>query len=92
MEEKYKQNPIHDWFGLTYASYLTIPRVVLQGMPDEWQQKLIGLLDEMNKTIEWEDEIGNYHVTLRDDNGRIMSDTNRDYRYGKAKYKQLLTP
>lgn len=38
---------IHGWFGLTYANYLVIPRSVLQSMPDEWQQRFVGCLEEM---------------------------------------------
>lgn len=38
--------PVHEFFGLTYASYLVVPRSVLQSMPPEWQEKLVSLLKE----------------------------------------------
>jgi hypothetical protein len=34
------------WFGLSYASFLTIPRVLMHDMPDEWQGKMADLLAE----------------------------------------------
>ena len=42
---------LHQWFGLTYASWLTLPRVVMCEMPDEWQLKMAKLLEEMNETF-----------------------------------------
>lgn len=35
-----KHGPIWDAFGLSYASFLVVPRVILQQMPDEWQENL----------------------------------------------------
>jgi len=32
--------PLHNWFELTYAQYLTIPRSILQSMPVEWQRRM----------------------------------------------------
>jgi hypothetical protein len=43
--------PIHTWFSLSYANYLVVPRAVLQSMPDEWQQRFVGCLEEMNDTF-----------------------------------------
>lgn len=55
--EEYKapqepQRNIHQYFELTYAQYLAIPRSVLQSMPEEWQEKFVKLLDELKET-EW---------------------------------------
>ena len=38
------------WFGLSYASWLTLPRVLMHAMPDEWQQKMADLLIEYQET------------------------------------------
>jgi hypothetical protein len=38
--------PIHSWFGLSYASWLTIPRISLQEMPPDWQARFVELLNE----------------------------------------------
>jgi len=40
--------PVHGWFGLTYANYLVLSRAVLQSMPLEWQEKFVKLLGEAN--------------------------------------------
>lgn len=34
------------WFGLSYASFLVLPRIMLHAMPDEWQKRLAILLEE----------------------------------------------
>lgn len=34
------------WFSLSYASFLTLPRVLMEGMPDAWQGKMAALLHE----------------------------------------------
>ncbi|HUD75198.1 MAG TPA: hypothetical protein VMQ76_09010 [Terracidiphilus sp.] len=41
------------WFGLSYASWLTIPRVLMHEMPDKWQGEMATLL------IEYEDAFPN---------------------------------
>lgn len=40
------------WFGLSYASFLVMPRVSMHAMPDEWQEKMAELLHEYNDTID----------------------------------------
>lgn len=39
------------WFGLSYASFLTLPRVLMHAMPDEWQGKMADLLDEYDEAF-----------------------------------------
>jgi hypothetical protein len=34
------------WFGLSYASWLTLPRVLMHEMPDDWQARMAQLLEE----------------------------------------------
>jgi hypothetical protein len=38
------------WFGLSYASWLTLPRVLMHEMPDEWQKRMAELLREWDET------------------------------------------
>lgn len=38
------------WFSLSYASWLTLPRVLMHEMPDEWQMKMAMLLREWDET------------------------------------------
>lgn len=53
------------WFELLYAEYLTIPRSVLQSMPDEWQSKMASLLEDLDGTIDWRPKDGGcYRVSL----------------------------
>jgi hypothetical protein len=38
------------WFGLSYAGWLTLPRVLMHAMPDDWQQKMADLLFQWDET------------------------------------------
>jgi len=56
---------IHQYAGLDYWQYLSLPRSVLQSMPDEWQTKFVALLKEMDNTIDWRPPAGHsYNVQL----------------------------
>lgn len=37
------------WFGLSYASWLTLPRVLMHEMPDDWQARMAQLLAEYDE-------------------------------------------
>lgn len=39
-----------NWFSLSRASWLTIPRSMMHEMPDEWQSKMAELLNEWDET------------------------------------------
>lgn len=55
------------WFGLSRASWLTIPRVLMHKMPDEWQRDMARLLNEWDET--WDtDDLPSPYVTARDGN------------------------
>lgn len=60
-------SPIHNWFELTYAQYLTIPRSVLQSMPIEWQQRFVECLEQLDEAIDWRPKNGCYQVRLMDE-------------------------
>ena len=36
------------WFGLSYASFVVLPRVMMHEMPDDWQDKMADLLTEFH--------------------------------------------
>ncbi len=38
------------WFSLSYARWLTLPRIMMHEMPDEWQDKMAALLEEWDET------------------------------------------
>ena len=69
------------WFGLSRASFLTLPRAMMHEMPDEWQGRMAELL------LEWDDAWPNFpnvelSATCRKD-GRLvaMPDDWKDYRH-----------
>lgn len=59
------------WFGLGRASYLTMPRVLMHEMPDEWQGRMAALLKEYDAIFHsWPDGMGTQvMVTMH---GRIV--------------------
>ena len=76
--------PIHQWFELTYANYLAIPRSVLQSMPDEWQRKFVLLLDELDETIDWRRD--GLEILRRDPaSGKYVHDDLVDYERGRRR-------
>jgi len=79
--------PIHDWFELTYAQYLTVPRSVLQSMPVEWQERFVACLKELDMEIDWRPPVGRYWVSLRDTGGRYVHDPFQDYERGRRRIK-----
>lgn len=46
------------WFGLSYASWLTLPRVLMEAMPDEWQARMAALLREYDEAFPNQPDIG----------------------------------
>ncbi len=78
----YSDGPMHGWFSLTYASYLVVPRSIIQEMPCEWQQRLVDLLDEMNEKYGGHLVDKRYAVQDRDERGRFQSDELASYRHG----------
>ena len=77
------------WFGLSYAQFLTVPRLVLESMPEEWKQKFADLLFEMDATFDWRPEHGQYWVKLKDDKGRYAEAPLSDYRHGSCEHLRI---
>lgn len=59
----YVESPLHGWFGLSYSSYFVMPRLAMESLPVDWQNRFIALMDEAEDTGM---ETPSYHV-LRDD-------------------------
>jgi len=58
------------WFGLSRASWLTLPRTMMHEMPDKWQLKMAALLNEWDNT--WENTLEAIpQVQLRED-GKLI--------------------
>lgn len=89
--------PIHNWFELSYAQYLTIPRSVLQSMPVVWQNMFVQLMETLDETIDWRPQQGCYRVTLNEVDqtegwmwGKELTDPLADYERGRRRipYKE----
>jgi len=79
-------DPIHEYFGLTYANYLTLPRSVLQSMPLKWQQQFVLLLEQIPKVIVEDFEPkGGYVVQVRGEQGRFRKDGYSNYERGRRR-------
>ena len=46
------------WFGLSRASFLTLPRVLMEAMPDEWQGQMAELLEQYERAFPNQPDIG----------------------------------
>lgn len=75
---------IQDFFELSYANYLAIPRSVLQSMPDEWQKDFVKLLDQLDETFDWRRE--GCWVQFRNCKGKFMKDELVDYQRGRRHF------
>lgn len=47
----YQDADLQLWFGLSYASFLVLPRVLMEAMPEEWQSKIAALLIEYDEAF-----------------------------------------
>lgn len=56
--------PIHGWFSLSYASYLVMPRTLLQSMPVEWQERFVKCLNEYNAAFRSVEQADAYEVRV----------------------------
>jgi hypothetical protein len=77
---------VHDWFELTYADYLALPRSILQSMPEAWQRRFVGLMNQLDARFDW--RRNGCWVKFRDRRGRWMPDALADYERGR----RILTP
>lgn len=48
-----RNGPVHLMFGLSYASWLCWPRVLMQEMPLEWQIRFVDLATEFRGAFDW---------------------------------------
>lgn len=79
--------PIHDAFGLSYASYLVIPRTVLQSMPLDWQARFVALVNETHERFPGREPPwpAGWRVHLKDERGRFMRDDLAHYERGRRR-------
>jgi len=74
------------FFELTYAQFLTIPRLYLEHMSKKWQVAFVKLLDQLDEAFSWKPKNGQYWVNLRGDDGKFkpLNSNVCDYRHGKV--------
>lgn len=82
-------DPLSLWFELSYAQFLTVPRLVMESMPLDWQRKMAVLLEEMDETFDWRPHEGRYWVMLRDGKGHFTHAPLNDYRYGSCEHLRI---
>lgn len=79
------EDPIHEWFGLTYASYLVVQRSILQSMPKKWQKKFVSIINDLQEaTSDLKDLPASFTVNARNGN-RFITDPYRRYERGRRK-------
>jgi len=79
-----EQDPVHMFFGLSYASYQVLPRSILQSAPAWWQKRYVKLMEELDAMCEGlPDMPGSYAVQVRDEKGRFTKDPYCDYERGR---------
>lgn len=78
------------WFELSRASWLTIPRVLLHDMPDDWQYKMAELLEEYDRTYtNW--PLGIESRVQITDSGRLTSRHNWLLNYRRPEKDKIAT-
>lgn len=78
-----REGPMHEWFSLTRASHLVLPRVILQSMTVPWQRQLVGLLEQARAACEAAGVglAGSYYVRALDGEGRLTDEDLPHYRH-----------
>lgn len=61
-----------DYFGLSYASFLVLPRVLMHEMPIEWQDKMAALLHEYDETFDTSPVCHSVTVSAKDKNNQFI--------------------
>lgn len=79
------EEPVHMWFGLSYANYLTINRTLLQSMPLEWQRRFVRCLEELDAAAGHLPHAEGYNVSTRKFGGQFMRDPIPRYDRGRAR-------
>ncbi len=79
--------PIHEFFGLSYDNFIVLHRSIAQSMPVKWQTDMVLLLEEANDAL---NEIGfegaaSYTLHARNEQGRFTPDPVPHYRRGRTR-------
>jgi hypothetical protein len=75
-----EEEPVHAWFGLSYSSYLVLPRSILQSAPHWWQRAFVWLLGMLAEMF---DQPKNEYWVRAKEGGRFVADPLADYERGR---------
>lgn len=60
------------WFGLSYAAFAVLPRVMMNRMSDAWQERMVHLLEEFNEAFpQVDDDAMSFKVRGEGPGGRM---------------------
>lgn len=76
------------YFELSYASWLTLPRVLMERMPDEWQDRMAALLEEYEETFPCQPDIG-ARVQVTDSRGHLIKTPEWLINYRHPDFKRI---
>lgn len=79
-DDRYSQGPAWLWFGLSYSSYVVMPRRAICSMPIYWQERFVALMNEAALLLPEEACMEEYMVRARKD-GKFIEDPNVPYRH-----------
>lgn len=79
----FKFKKVWDYFELSYAAYLILPRVFLCDMPEDWQERFCQLMYELETKFGDNKEIDSYTVLARK-GSRFVKDPLRNYKHVDA--------
>ena len=82
------KDKIHEWFGLSYSSWLTLPRVLMQEMPEDWQIKIVDLLKVYEDTFTNMPNIGT-RVQITDSDGKLIKTPEWIINYRRPDFNQI---
>jgi hypothetical protein len=71
MSERPGYERLWGWFGLSRASWLSVPRVLMHEMPDEWQEQMAALLEQLSETFP-NAPLDEIHVSVKE-RGKFVS-------------------
>ena len=81
---------MHDYFSLSYANYLVLPRTVFQSMPDKWHEDFVTLLNRLPPLFgdSWEPN-GGYRVLALDGDKKFTKDPYSNYERGRRRLPRI---
>lgn len=88
------EDPVHEYFALSYCGFVVLHRSIMQSMPVEWQREMVRLLRQADEAAS--DLPGmpdRFSLMARDQKGRIVRDPYLDYERGRRRVElRPITP